>query len=257
MKSHELFRAILGAAVVASLSAPPTFATAEPAASVTPAPNAPVTVLVPPVEPEGSLELLWKSSGPSPSRESIWQPVVDPDGRIWVSVPFDHQFWMFDREGTYLRAWGEPGSGPGQFNFVGPDGNGFGGIAFRPDGASYVVDTGNVRVQEFDADRVFVREWGSFGSGEGEFVQPLAIAADDQGNVYVLDDARHDVQVFGPGGQFVRSVPGPGPFMAADGSGRVYTMDFSGPYLRRYGLDGALELTIDGSGPGRSGTRSL
>jgi DNA-binding beta-propeller fold protein YncE len=41
-------------------------------------------------------------------------------------------------------------------------------------------------------------KWGSKGSDEGQFIDPLGIALDTSGNVYVVDAGDSRVQVFAP-----------------------------------------------------------
>ncbi|WP_394326021.1 6-bladed beta-propeller [Methanosarcina horonobensis] len=42
----------------------------------------------------------------------------------------------------------------------------------------YVVDTQNNRIQKFDDYGNFVTQWGSSGTGDGEFSNPQGIAVD-------------------------------------------------------------------------------
>jgi 6-bladed beta-propeller protein len=49
----------------------------------------------------------------------------------------------YDKDGTWIGSWGEPGSGPGQFNTVHS-------IAADLQNRIYVADRGNVRIQVFD-----------------------------------------------------------------------------------------------------------
>ena len=49
---------------------------------------------------------------------------------------------------------------------------------------------------------VFVRTWGSWGTGPGQFVYPRGVAVSNTGSaVYVVDGENHRVQKFGPTGQ--------------------------------------------------------
>jgi DNA-binding beta-propeller fold protein YncE len=64
-----------------------------------------------------------------------------------------------------------------------------------------VVDNLNDRVQVFNAKGRFLSQWGSLGSGDGQFNDPEGIAVDAAGCVYVSDGGdsdNHRVQVFRP-----------------------------------------------------------
>ena len=85
---------------------------------------------------------------------------VAPDGTIYVAEE-PHRILRYDAAGTFQDAWGDEGSGPGQFISpsgvaVAPsEGSGPGqfkrpdGVAVAPDGTVYVADTGNNRIQAF------------------------------------------------------------------------------------------------------------
>jgi DNA-binding beta-propeller fold protein YncE len=149
------------------------------------------------------VQFVWQTTGGAQPFVNPHPIAIDPHGTLWVTDARG-QFQLFDLDGTYLETWGTPGSGDGQFNFVRPNGDAYGGVAFGQDGALYVVDTGNLRVQKFDRDRTFVASWGGQGSGDGQFLDPLSIAIDGQGMLYVLDDLRDDVQVFDGDGVYLR-----------------------------------------------------
>jgi DNA-binding beta-propeller fold protein YncE len=67
-------------------------------------------------------------------------------------------------------------------------------IALDREGRLYVVGANVVRV--FSPEGEFRGEWGSTGSGPGEFRSTTGIAVDDQGLVYVADYTGGRVQVF-------------------------------------------------------------
>ena len=43
----------------------------------------------------------------------------------------------------------------------------------------------------------FLLEWGTLGSGDGQFSSPFGVAVDASGNVYVADLFNHRIQTFG------------------------------------------------------------
>jgi sugar lactone lactonase YvrE len=66
-------------------------------------------------------------------------------------------------------------------------------------GDIYVVDTGNNRVQRFNAEGNYLSEFGQFGSDNGSFNAPWGIAVDKQGFVYIADSMNKSVKKFAPG----------------------------------------------------------
>src|SRR6476620_6082384 len=51
---------------------------------------------------------------------------------------------------------------------------------------------------------VFLKKWGSQGTGDGQFVNPDAIAVDSSGNaIYVMDSGNNRIQEFDNNGTFV------------------------------------------------------
>ena len=79
-----------------------------------------------------------------------------------------------------------------------------------PFGNVYVADSGNQRVQEFDHDGAFIRQWGGTGTDDGQFMDPIDVAVGPTGLVYVVDDVRDDIQVFSTEGSFMSKVGGHG-----------------------------------------------
>src|SRR5262245_1942579 len=117
--------------------------------------------------------------------------------------------------------FGSQGSGAGQFQTPV-------GVAVSPTaGNVYVADSGNARVQKFDANGNFLAAWGWGvtdgaaqsevctancqagipGSGAGQFSNPTSIAA-AQNRVYVGDAGNNVVLVFNPDGGFVATIDG-------------------------------------------------
>jgi tripartite motif-containing protein 71 len=63
---------------------------------------------------------------------------------------------------------GQLRNGNGQFS--GPE-----GIAVDSSNNVYVADTGNSRVEKFDSNGNYLTQWGSYGSGNGQFELPKAL----------------------------------------------------------------------------------
>jgi outer membrane protein assembly factor BamB len=135
----------------------------------------------------------------------ISQIAVDPQGRIWAPEADASRIAIFDASGTFIEEWGEPGDRPGQFDFTRGNGDGYGTLAFASDGSFYVLDVGNRRVQQFDAQRRFVREWGSYGLDPRHYADPVGIAVGPDDTVWVLDVIRSVVEHYAADGTVIGS----------------------------------------------------
>ena len=61
----------------------------------------------------------------------------------------------------------------------------------------YVTDMKNFRIQVFDNNDSFVREWKSSGLGSDKFSETVpGIAIDTNGKVYIVDKINSRVQMF-------------------------------------------------------------
>jgi len=71
------------------------------------------------------------------------------------------------------------------------------------DGAGhlFVLDTGNHRVQKFDAAGKFLATFGRQGQGPAEFNYPSWFAVDGQGRLYISDPHNQQIQVLTPEGK--------------------------------------------------------
>jgi len=91
-----------------------------------------------------------------------------------------------------------PGAGVEGESFVRPT-----DVAWDADGNIYVADGyGNARVAKYDKNGKWVKNWGSRGTGQGQFNIVHGIAIDARGNVYVGDEGNKRVQVFDSNGTF-------------------------------------------------------
>jgi DNA-binding beta-propeller fold protein YncE len=75
----------------------------------------------------------------------------DPAGNIYISDGYiNSRIAKADKNGNWIKSWGERGKEPGQFNT--PH-----NIAADAEGNIYVADRGNRRIQVFDGDGKFLR----------------------------------------------------------------------------------------------------
>jgi DNA-binding beta-propeller fold protein YncE len=84
--------------------------------------------------------------------------------------------------------------------------------AVTRDGIIYVANRSNstqalqgaVRITICNVQGDYLDEFGKYGMEDGAFVWPTGIDVDSQGNVFLADEHRHDVQVWNSDHQFVR-----------------------------------------------------
>ena len=139
----------------------------------------------------------------------------------------------------------------------------------------YVGDVYNYRIQKFSPTGTYLTQWGTPGSGPGQFNGATRIAVGPSGNVYVLDSALDRVQEFMPDGTFVtkwgRRGNGPGQFKEAGGIGtdtlghvfvadsgndRVQEFTAAGKFLTQWGRTGTgdgefrgpMDIEVDADG---------
>lgn len=113
-----------------------------------------------------------------------------------------------------LQAIGQPGSAEGQL--LSPR-----DVAVGADGTIYVADSGNHRVQVFDADGRFVRSFGGFGSEPGQFNEPWGIAVDEL-YIYVADTWNWRLQRFTLNGTLVNTIGTGGSPSEGSAGGNLY-----------------------------------
>ncbi len=193
-----------------------------------------VFLLAAPASASKSLEFFMPTGGPVGSVAANLA-----SGDVYAQIVDDDRVERLAADGTALGQFGGPGAGDGQFSFgsgAAPQ------VAVDPsDGAVWIADPGNNRVQKFSAAGAFLLKVGSpdntAGSGDGQFSGPLGVAVDpSSGDVYVADTGNDRVQRLSSTGAFVAHVgvgetTGPTQ-VSVDPTGRVYTLESSGRLLR-------------------------
>jgi uncharacterized protein (TIGR03663 family) len=222
------------------------------------------------IDPDGSGPL---QLGDGQMREP-WGVALGPDGNVYVADTWNHRIQVFDTEGTFLRSWGAFATTGGEA--IGSPGGFWGPRAVAIDAAGhvYVTDTGNKRVQVFDAQGNFLTQVGGGGVVEGRFDEPVGLAItprdDGQpgGTLYVADtwnrriqklDVAVDELLSGSGEgreliiSFVKEWPVEGwnsqsvvnkPFLAVDSTGTVYASDPEGFRVLAWDSEGQFKATF-------------
>ncbi len=120
-----------------------------------------------------------------------WDIAIDGEDNIYVVDQENCRIQKFTSEGEYITAWGSCESGTG--NLFNPT-----DVATDHNGNVYVLnfyysidDNGHTQyfrnIQKFTADGEFITKWGSYGTEDGQFIIPMGIATDSEGNVFVAD----------------------------------------------------------------------
>jgi hypothetical protein len=113
------------------------------------------------------------AGGPLPGAgvdgESFQRPTDvawDAAGNIYVADGYGNaRIAKYEPGGKYIKSWGSRGRGPGQFNIVH-------GIAIDAQGNVYAADEGNRRVQVFDSDGAFKRQFLNVGTPTAICITP-------------------------------------------------------------------------------------
>ncbi len=165
---------------------------------------------------DGSFLAKWGREGAGDGEFSLpWGIDIDRNGDVYIADWRNDRIQKFTPDGRFLMKFGSFGRGDGQFNR--PT-----GIAVDKEGVIYVTDWGNDRLEVFDRTGHFIAsmtgdatisKWGvdKLNANPGMWKQrivahalereklfwgPIAVEVDDQGQIFVLESARHRIQVY-------------------------------------------------------------
>jgi|SRR5579863_6022522 len=129
---------------------------------------------------------------------------VDPEHNIWVVDAPGHVIYKMDPQGKTVMQIGQKGvAGAGHNNFNLPT-----DVAFAPNGDFYVSDGyAGSRVVKFSHDGKYLLEWGTRGTGPGQFELPHNLVADAENRVYVAERETKRIEVFDSNGHFLNEWP--------------------------------------------------
>jgi sugar lactone lactonase YvrE len=139
--------------------------------------------------PDGKLLMALGKAGVAGGGNDVFSGPCDvaiaQNGDIFVAdghmadVPVN-RIMRFSKDGTFIKAWGKRGSGPGEFDTPHS-------IAIDSRGRIFVADRSNSRMQIFDQDGRFLDQWKQFGRPSGVFI-------DKNDNMYVADSQSNSKQ---------------------------------------------------------------
>jgi DNA-binding beta-propeller fold protein YncE len=124
---------------------------------------------------------------------------LDAQGNVWTTDAASSMVYKFSPEGKTLLQIEVGGQPAPCGNFCSTT-----DIAFAPDGNLFIADGyRNARVLEYSPDGKKLREWGSAGTGPGQFRLPHSIQVDENGIVYVADRENGRIQRFDRDGKYL------------------------------------------------------
>jgi outer membrane protein assembly factor BamB len=136
--------------------------------------------------------VLWSHEvvgGESERADLLGRPAEAEDGRIYVPNPAAGTVEVVEPDGSSHATLGRRGTKRGELAFPV-------GVAFAPGGVVLVLDRLKHSIVAYDADRRFVKEYGTYGFAPGSLYYPSAIGTFPDGRVYVAQGYQGRVQVF-------------------------------------------------------------
>jgi hypothetical protein len=209
------------------------------------APETVIAVPSPPVieyDRSGNVVNAWGNPVILPN--SIHGCFVDYQDNVWIAGNGDGIVQKYTHDGSLLLQIGTKGVCDGPNGACGSPGlnssttllNQPADIAVDPtNGDIYIADGyGNHRIAVFNSAGQFLRQWGSAGSGDGQFAlgdggHPHCVALGKDGLVYACDRGQDRIQVFDKSGKLVKIIPViPGTGTPGIGTaGSAWDVDFS------------------------------
>ena len=189
-------------------------------------------------------------TGGPPQPISMYDLGIDSAGYFYIAANCGYRclfIYKLDANGSTIDAFDRdmPEYGSGDYALGMPTGIAVFGTYL------YVADHSNF-VHKSDTSGTFIKKWGSYGTGDGQFDSPQGVAVDAQGNVYVADTKNHRVQKFSADGTFITKWgsygSGDGQFnepyyIDVDAAGNVYVTDKNNHRVQKF------RRAVVGNGP--------
>ena len=181
--------------------------------------------------PDGKVLMTLGKAGVAGDGPDTFNPpsdvLVAPNGDVFVADGHggvtNARVVKFSKDGTFIKAWGKKGSGPGEFDAPHS-------LAMDSSGRLFVADRGNSRIQIFDQEGRFLAEWKQFGRPSGIFIDrnDLLYAADTQSDEKTNPGYKRGIRVgSAKDGKVTVLIPdadpdGTGEGIVADVDGNIY-----------------------------------
>jgi DNA-binding beta-propeller fold protein YncE len=186
---------------------------------------------------EGQLLLTLGIKGKAATDEKTFNRPTDiafaANGDFYVSDGYGNsRVVKFSKAGKYLLDWGKKGSAPGDFNLphsVGMDSK----------GQVYVSDRENNRIQIFDGNGKFLRQWNHLGATQNLFITPrdemwIITHRDNIENITYDTLAGRIMKIDIGTGKILGSMESPGHWLNVSHAGDIFIGSLTGNVFRWY-----------------------
>ena len=131
-----------------------------------------------------------------------------PAGAVYVADRGNNRIELFGKGGNFIGQAGAYGSGEKQL--IEPSAIALGGPYGESPVTLLIADSGNHRIQRWKWAGGFVNQFGTLGTGKGQFDHPEAIDVDEQGTIWVGDRVNDRVEAFDEEGNSLGEFGGAG-----------------------------------------------
>lgn len=157
---------------------------------------------------------------------------INAEGEVFVLVGHGRgtpQLLKYDRQGNFMMKWGGPGTGPGQFDTPHS-------IVVDDEGLIYVADRQNRRIQIFDDEGTYLKEWHYKGL-------PCGLHFDEDGTLWMVSGFAGEILKLDENGKVVAATGEPGKglgefgeahYMTIAPGGVIYVADTIKPDLHKF-----------------------
>lgn len=186
---------------------------------------------------EGQLLRSWGIKGKAGTDPQTFNRPTDiafaANGDFYVSDGYGNsRVVKFSKDGEYLLDWGKRGKGPGEFNTphsVGVDSM----------GTVYVSDRENNRIQIFDANGKFLRQWTHLGATQNLFITPkdemwIITHRDNIENITYDTLAGRIMKIDIATGKILGAMESPGHWINVSATGDIFIGSLTGNVFRWY-----------------------
>lgn len=148
------------------------------------------------ISPDGEfVEQVDVPAAPGGRAADVTDVLVASDGkRTYVVDNDNHRLLIRDNTNDTWQVFGRRGEALGQFDYPFM-------IAADPEGAIYITDVINGRIQSLAADDEWRGQIGRWGVEAGKLYRPKGVAVDSAGRIFVGDSTLGVVQAFAPNGR--------------------------------------------------------